>query len=169
VDVDRLLRIAPAAVHDLPDLRRSLGQHHYFADRLARQEAGRGLLLAAWLAADPVGDVYLWCEPAEEPEVRHRLPGTPLLNHLEVLPALHRRGIGTRLVQTAERLLRERGHGRVALGVSPDNHDAVRLYEKLGYEEWPHPPVATAYEIFLPGGGRRRGREMCRIFVKPLQ
>ena len=34
---------------DLPELVRSLGQEHYFTDRVAAQRDGRGVLVAAFL------------------------------------------------------------------------------------------------------------------------
>jgi GNAT superfamily N-acetyltransferase len=62
--------VRPASDADLATLAAVLGERHFFADRLARQQRGGGVLLVAWLDGRPVGDVYLDCEPAEEPEVR---------------------------------------------------------------------------------------------------
>jgi GNAT superfamily N-acetyltransferase len=90
-----------------------------------------GLLLVAWLDGDPVGDGYLACEPAEEPEVRRYLPGAPRLEHLEVLGPFQGRGIGTALIRSGEEAARRLGHQRVALAVGVDNPDARRLYERL--------------------------------------
>ena len=84
------LRIRPARPGDLPSLVGRLGQEGYFADRLKREDAGRGVLLTAWRAGLVVGVVYLWLEPAEESEIRTHLPGTPLVTHLEIHPD-HRR------------------------------------------------------------------------------
>ena len=153
---------------DLAALAHSLGQEHYFSDRLERQRSGRGIMLAAWVDELPVGDVYLWLEPAEEAELRQRLPGVPLVQHLEVRDGHRNRRIGTALLRTAERLLHDCGHRRVALGVGLDNHRAARLYRRCGYQEWPYPPITTAYEEFLPDGSRRRLTEVCQILVKDL-
>lgn len=160
--------VRAAAAGDLPALARSLGQRHFFADRLGRQRDGRGLLLVAWLGAEPVGDVYVWLEQAEEPELRERLPGVAMVQHLEVRDSHRNRRVGTALLLAAERALRERRHTRVALGVVPDNDRAARLYRRHGYREWPYPPITTTYEEFLPDGRRRRRSEVCRIFVKDL-
>src|SRR5262245_49412305 len=129
-----------------------LGQPHFFAERLGRQREGRGILLVAWLDTTPVGDLYLWLEPAEEPEISERLQGVPLLNHLEVHEKYQNQGIGTELIAEAEALLRRHGHRRVALGVALDNLDAMRLYLRLGYVEWPFPPVRTTYEVVSDNG-----------------
>src|SRR2546423_10342489 len=113
---------------DLAPLMAALGQERYFADRLARQDSGRGMLLVALLDGRPVGDVYLWLEPAEEADVRRYLPGVPLLGHLEVLPELRGRGIGTEVMRVAEERLRRLGHQRGGLGVGMGKHPAAPPY-----------------------------------------
>jgi GNAT superfamily N-acetyltransferase len=166
-DIDKLM-IRRASAGDLPALSRALGQRYFFADRLQRQEEGRGVLLVAWLDGVPVGDVYVWLEEPEEPEIRERLPGVPLLNHFEVHPAWQNRGIGTRIIGAAEELIAAGGGNRVALGVHPDNEDAMRLYERRGYVTWLHPDVETLSEEFLDTGERQRTPEKCRVLVKDL-
>lgn len=161
------LTIQSATGADLPSLVKAFGQPDYFAERINRPKPA-GLLLVGWLAGQPVGDVYLRFEPADEPELRKLLPDVPLIQHLEVLPDLRNQGIGSALIQTAEQLLRERGHPRVALGVGLDNRAAARLYQRHGYEQWPYPPVLTTYVEYLGNGRRRRGYETCHILVKDL-
>lgn len=161
----RDLHIRPASTTDLAALARELGQRPYFADRLARQRDGRGLLLTAWRAGRPIGDVYLWLEPAEEPEIREHLPGIPLLTHLEIHADHRHQGTGTKLIQAAERELATLGHDRVALAVEVTNHGAANLYHRLGYREWPHPSVRC---YALADGQRPPRVEICRILVKPL-
>src|SRR5690606_15637741 len=117
VDVMLDVRIRAAMDGDLVALVNALGQEPYFRAQLARQRDKHGELLVAWHGETPIGDVYLWLEEAEEPEVRERLPGVPLLTHLEVAREHRNRRIGTRLMLAAERRLRELGHDRVALGV----------------------------------------------------
>ncbi len=140
------LQVRPGSDADLPALVAVLGQRRWFSDRLARQRAGGGVLLLAWLEDRPVGDVYLHLEPATEPEVRRHLPGVPLLIHLEVLGPLQRRGIGTALIHAGEGTARRLGHRRLAMGVGLENHGARRLYERLGYTDWGHGTVETSWE-----------------------
>ena len=104
------LEIRPGTDADLPALVSALGQQRWFSDRLARQRAGGGVLLLAWLEGRSVGDVYLHLDPATEPEVRQHLPGVPLLIHLEVLEPFQRRGIGTALIHAGEDTARHLGH-----------------------------------------------------------
>jgi ribosomal protein S18 acetylase RimI-like enzyme len=157
-----------ATQDDLPLLSQLFGRPAMFADCLERQRTGRGLLLLAVPDDVLVGHLFVRWEPADEPEVRDRLPGVPLLQHFAVLPSRRNRGTGTELFEFAERLLTQRGYPKVALGVGTENHAAVRLYERLGFTEWPYPPVATTKEEYLPDGSRRHTPELCRIFVKGL-
>lgn len=159
------LRIRPAKPTDLAALIEELGQEPFFADRIDRQLDGRGLLLTAWLDNRPIGDAYLWLEPAEEPPIREFLPGTPLLTHVEIHPHHRRQGHGTELIGTAEQVLASGGHEQVALAVEKHNHDAFRLYYRLRYREWPRPMVECL--TFADGTGSRR-TEICRIMTKRL-
>jgi len=162
------LDIRPADEAELPALVRSFGEERYFPERLGRQSAGRGLLLVAWLGDEPVGHGYLSFEPADEPQLGEHLPGVPLLSHLEVVERHRDRGLGTAMVAAVERQVRQRGHGRVALGVAPTNAAAKRFYRRLGFDEWPYGPVPTHRVEYLEGGGVVRHPEICHVYVKEL-
>lgn len=160
--------IRQAVPDDLPAIIQSLGQEQYFIESIERQTGRHGFLLVAWQQQAAVGDVYIWLAPAEEPELRAHLPNVALLTHLEVLPALRNRGIGSKLLRAAEQRLFEAGHKQVALGVRPDNDDAQRLYKRQGYEEWPYGEVATTDVMYHPDGTREVHRGVCRIMVRRL-
>ena len=89
----------------------AFGQEWVFADYLDRQRRGLGDLLVAWADGRPVGDVFLWRAPSDQPAVREKQPDTPVITHLEVAPAWQRRGIGSALLEAVERLAFEHGHG----------------------------------------------------------
>jgi len=144
--------IRPASDAELATLVGVLGERHWFTDRLARQQRGGGVLLVAWLEGRPVGEVFLECEPANEPEVRRHLPGVPRLDHLEVLGPLWGQGIGTALIGAAEATARQLGHERIALGVVLDNPKARRLYERLGYADWGHGTVVGTWVEYPDDG-----------------
>jgi ribosomal protein S18 acetylase RimI-like enzyme len=164
----RDVSIRPADPADLAVLTGTLGDEDFFDDRLARQQTGRGVLLTAWLAGNPIGDVYVWLEQADEQEVRDFLPGVPLLNHVEVHPDHREQGVGTQLVTEAERLVADLGHERVALAVRIDNTRVYRLYDRLGYRKWEHPQVECMYSVRLPDGTRKSAYETCDMLVKQL-
>jgi ribosomal protein S18 acetylase RimI-like enzyme len=135
VEVD----IRPLAESDLAALATELGRGHarYFRRRMPLQQTGRGMVLVAFHRAKPVGAVLVvWGEPAEERQLRLRLPGVPLLYHVHVKENLRCRGIGTQILAAVHDELRARGHQKVTLGVDQSNKDARRLYERLGYDVW---------------------------------
>ncbi|MGC9072361.1 MAG: ribosomal protein S18-alanine N-acetyltransferase [Acidilobus sp.] len=53
---------------------------------------------------------------------------------IAVRPAFRRRGIGTALMRALEERLRGMGADRLRLEVRASNHEARRLYERLGYK-----------------------------------
>jgi GNAT superfamily N-acetyltransferase len=159
------LHIRRARPADLDVLVQELGQRRFFVDRITRQGEHRGTLLTAWRGNRPIGVVYLWLEEAEEPELREHLPGTPILNHLEVHRDHRGGGVGTALIRSAERRLRTLGFHRVALAVEETNERAASLFTRLGYEGWPYPP-ARCYSS--PDDDGKRDVEICRVMVKTL-
>lgn len=160
--------IRAACDEDLPALIRQLGQRHYFTERLLRQRHDRGRLFIALVENQPIGDVYVSLEEADEPELRKRLSAVPLLQHLEVRDGFRNQGTGKRLLAAAERFLVKQRHRQVALGVNLGNDDAIRLYRLLGYREWEHSPTMTFREHYGQDGGIHREWEQCRIFIKDL-
>jgi GNAT superfamily N-acetyltransferase len=161
----RDLIIRPAQSEDLASLTQGMGQGRYFADRLKRQSKDDGVLLTAWHGGTVIGDVYLWLERAEEPEIRTYLPDTPLITHLEVHRDHQRMGVGTSLILAAEKWLVDLKKVEVALAVEVTNMAAAKLYEDLGYRQWPHPPVKCYSPSDLNG---HRDVEICNVMVKTL-
>jgi ribosomal-protein-alanine acetyltransferase len=53
---------------------------------------------------------------------------------LNVAPNFHHKGIATRLLGEMEHLLKERGIVECRLEVREDNHAAIKLYHKIGYQ-----------------------------------
>lgn len=160
--------IRPARRTDIAALVVALGQETFFTDRIGRMRHNLGELLIAFAGQVPVGDVYLWCEPVEEVEVRTAFPGVPMLNHLEVAPGWQGQGIGTRLVRAAEDAARRRGFDRIVLGVGVDNPDAKRLYERLGYVDWENGPVVARWTEPDGAGGVREASLTCDTMVASL-
>ena len=164
--MDVQIRTATAA--DLGSLDGTLGEREFFADLLADPTESTSLLLVAWLAGEPVGDVVVEFAGAGHPQIRERQPDAPLLYHLEVAPAYQRRGIGTALLRAAEREIRRRDHGLALLLVEVDNTDAARLYRRLGYVDWENGTVEHEWQAAGPDGGRRTVREICHVLIKSV-
>ena len=162
------LEIHPVRPDEAPALVAAGGQAGYVVDRLARQAADHGVLLAAWLHGRPVGSVYLWLEDAEEPELREHLPNVPLITHLEVIGPDRSQGFGTQLVQAGEQELRRRGFAVAALAVEYSNKRAVRFYERLGYQDWGREFVDCVRRDWHEDGTFTDTPEKCFVFTKSL-
>jgi ribosomal protein S18 acetylase RimI-like enzyme len=55
------------------------------------------------------------------------------INYLAVDPGRRREGLGTRLMEAAERLLTERGCPKINLQIRSENADVIAFYGALGY------------------------------------
>jgi predicted N-acetyltransferase YhbS len=161
-----VIRIATR--HDLEALVAAFGQRMLFTDRIGRTRQRAGDLLVAWVGDAPVGDVYLWCEALEEPELRASFPGVPLLNHLEVAGGWRGRGVGTALVRAAERAAARRGHRLLLLGVAPGNARAKGLYARLGYADWGGGTIVSRWTEPDGHGGIREASMTVDIMVTTL-
>ncbi len=53
---------------------------------------------------------------------------------INVAPKFRRKTVGSQMLGEIEHLLRQRGVGECRLEVREDNHDAIKLYQKLGYQ-----------------------------------
>jgi GNAT superfamily N-acetyltransferase len=138
---------------------------HFFHKHLGPDQ---GVLLLAFRAGRFVGQIFLRLDPAEEPELRHGLPGVPRLQRFKVLPEHQRSGIGQRLIRAAERWLYAEGHRQVALGVHPDNAGAIKLYERLSFAVWREDTLTTFREHVHEDGSTFREEEPCLVFYKAL-
>lgn len=134
--------IRPARPEDLDPLVVAVGEGEYFAHHMARPETGT--LLVAREGRDPLGAAFL-AHRFADPDLAERLPGTPVLDQVQVAPARRGEGIGTALIAAVEDLARSQGYGSIALLVESDNPDAKRLYERLKYEDWGNGPVGTCH------------------------
>lgn len=88
------------------------------------EQQGERTYLIAWDGVEPVGHVHIaW----------NGYGGIPEIQDAYVLPNRRGDGIGSALTVGAEREAALRGQARIGLTVSVANHDARRLYERLGY------------------------------------
>ncbi|KUL38996.1 GNAT family N-acetyltransferase [Actinoplanes awajinensis] len=157
--------IRAASHEDVRKLIEDRYDRHHLLDHLHHR---RGILLLALVGEGLAGHLFLRFAPPEEPELRDGLPGVPLLQHLRVMERHQRSGVARRLLAEAENRLRALGHGRVALGVHPDNHRAIRLYEDLSFTAWRDRHLATFREHVLEDGNTVRVQEPCLVLVKQL-
>jgi ribosomal protein S18 acetylase RimI-like enzyme len=93
-----------------------------------------------------------------------KTPGAGTIGQLAVHPALQSCGIGTALIDAAERRIRARGLRRAELRVEDGNPRARALYERLGYracgrepDSWDHEApdgTVSRYETMLTRLGK---------------
>jgi ribosomal protein S18 acetylase RimI-like enzyme len=81
-----------------------------------------------------------------------------------VTPTFRGMGLGTRMVEYAERILHERGYTHATIAVAKDNPGAYRLYERLGYVVLREDEGRWSYVDHL--GRTHRMSEPCWIMEK---
>jgi ribosomal protein S18 acetylase RimI-like enzyme len=91
------------------------------------QRRGEMLMVIADLNGFPAGQVWIDLDLKRE-------SGAAYVWAVRVLPCLTRFGIGAQLLLTTEELLRQREYCRVELCVGQHNLEALRLYQRLGYQ-----------------------------------
>lgn len=99
---------------------------------LQDQEAGRRVVPVAFVDDVFAGYLTVVWEAGYPP---FRDESIPEIQDFNVLPPLRKKGIGTRLMDTAEQRIAERGFSVVGIGVGmpPDYGAAQRLYVRRGY------------------------------------
>ncbi|GAA3295462.1 hypothetical protein GCM10020218_076540 [Dactylosporangium vinaceum] len=160
--------IRPAREADLAALERRLptGRNRYHDARYARQIAGHGTYLLAFVGGEPIGHASLLWDGGHAEPVRARFPGCPEINALAVAAAWQSQGIGTALIRAAETLATQRGCRQIGLGVDDGNPRAAALYLRLGYRE-----TDLHYMDFYhytDETGRHEVADPCRFLIKQL-
>jgi ribosomal protein S18 acetylase RimI-like enzyme len=131
-----------------------------FLDAFARQMRGENIMLVADLKEYPVGQAWIDLVKRSSEHVGY-------IWAVRVFPLMRGMGIGTRLMECAEELLRERGFSQAEVGVEKSNEAAHRLYTRLGYS--PHGELSEEYAYTTPGGVAMRHVVDQWILRKPLQ
>jgi ribosomal protein S18 acetylase RimI-like enzyme len=121
--------IRPARGEDLPDLE-WFGLHTahraIIANAHRMQEQGHGAMLLAEVNHFPAGQICV-------DFLRKRSVGRATLWALRVFQPFRGLGLGTRLMEAAERIVAERGGTVIELGVDRDNAAVLPFYDRLGY------------------------------------
>ena len=94
-------------------------------------------------------------------------PDSLRLFALDVGEPFRGRGVGTALVNAVEAAAADRALTEVNLEVALENEDAVRLYERLGYQRLGK-PVMDRWEQHLDDGGSRLVEEPSWVMIKSL-
>jgi ribosomal protein S18 acetylase RimI-like enzyme len=132
--------------------------------RIEAHESGYATFLLAWENETPVGYLLIKWNGSDARVVQRHMGRCPELDGITVAEGQRSRGIGTTLIQEAERLVANAGFEAVALAVGIDNPRAQALYERLGYVDWGHGTFEASWEAPNAPGGREY--ETCVELVK---
>ena len=146
-DVAESIIIRPLQRTDLPALEWDGEYLHFrnvFADVYKKVEKGA---VKAWVAVSRegrmIGQVFLQLSS----DRRELADGwnRAYLYSLRVRQSWQNQGIGSRLMDVVEEDLHKMGYTRVTLNVARDNHGAIRLYSRLGYQIVAEEPGVWSY------------------------
>ena len=128
--------------------------------RFQESRDGYREILVAELDGCPVGTVSMGGHGFQR-------PGSLRLFALDVGAAFRGRGVGTALVNAVEAAAADRALTEVNLEVAIENEDAIRLYERLGYQRLGE-QVMDRWEQLLDDGGSRLVEEPSWVMIKSL-
>jgi GNAT superfamily N-acetyltransferase len=141
------------------------------AERFDRQQKGDATYLIAWHEGRPVGHVLLnWGGSCDEHVAKQLAITCPDIEDLFVLAERRSQGIGTQLIQFAEKLAYTRGHSFIGLSVAAETGDAARrLYERLGYRDAHFGEYVERGAYVDSRGQRHTWEETCIYLIKDLR
>lgn len=111
--------------------------------RFEKQQKGEAAYIIAIEGDVILGKVYLKYTGSNDKEVFRVIHDCPDMENLEVIESEQGKGVGTKIIQFAEKLCLEKGFKKIGLGVANDNKRAKGLYEHLGYREAVSPFVLS--------------------------
>lgn len=159
------ITLRAAVREDLPKLEWYGLYAHYrnlFRRAYREQQLGRRLMLVADCNNFPIGHLFIqFINPGDGSE------GRAYLYSFRVMEMFRGQGIGTRLMQEAETIIRQRGYSRVTISVAKANPDAKRLYERLGYQVFAQDEGRWRYADHR--GNIRTVHEPCWMLHKQIQ
>ncbi len=160
------IEVRPIAESDLKPLSEAMtpGMNRAY-DHMARRYrgaiSGHQEMLVALMDGTPIGSVCIGGSKAD------RYPDALYLYALDVGARFQNLGVGTALIAAIEEEARRRGLSKVNLEVGDGNHNARRLYERLGYavcgkSEW------DSWTAYREDGTEFVEGEMCAPMVKEV-
>jgi ribosomal protein S18 acetylase RimI-like enzyme len=128
------LHIRKATELDLPALEwegEYIHFRHVYREAMKEVKKGRRMILVAETEGQLIGQIFINLHSTWLNSIIGLRTG--YLHSFRVKPEYRNRGVGRRLIQTAERALIKQGYHRVVISVAKSNKGALRLYQNLGY------------------------------------
>ena len=147
------------------DPERLAGRHH---DRFTQQRDGRLTYLIAWLDGLPVGHTMVRWTGATDAFIARRIANCAHIEDLFVMPRYRSQGIGTQILNRAERIAAKRDFTLIGLAVGTDNPRARALYERRRYADTGIGTFQISGSYQDIQGKKRHWRETCQYLTKPL-
>lgn len=139
-------------------------QHH--KQRLNTKNAD---YLIAWVEGEPIGHLLLRWGGLDNAFLLSKNLDYPCVEALGVRVDFWHKGIGTRLMQKAQDLAKEKGFGKIGVAVGVENERARKLYEKLGYRDSGLGEFEVSWNYVDDGGEEKSEGETCVYLVKELK
>ncbi len=144
------------------------GQYSHFRTVFRRtfneQEQRRRLMLVADCADFPIGHVFIQLNNGERNFWDNR--ARAYFYSLRVMEMFRGKGIGSRLIEEAEEMVKELGFGWTTIAAAKENPRARRLYERMGYRVFTEDDGDWSY---LDHEGKvRHVHEPCWVLEKKL-
>lgn len=166
----RVIRIATE--NDIEPLQKHVpkGEETLHKQRYEKQRSGDATYLIAVQGEVPVGHALIqWKGATDEAIAPNLADPTPDVEDLFVHEAHRNRMVGSRLLEMAERLARERGYKQIGLSCAADNKDARALYEARGYLDSGIAPYTLSGKYKDAKGIEQEWIERdCTYFLLPL-
>lgn len=166
----RVIRIATE--NDIEPLQKHVpkGEEKLHASRYEQQRSGDATYLVAMQGDVPVGHALIkWKGATDEAIAPNLADPTPDVEDLFVHEAHRNRRVGSRLLEMAERLAREREYKQIGLSCSAENKDARALYEARGYLDSGIAPYTLSGKYKDAKGVEQEWTERdCTYFLLPL-
>jgi ribosomal protein S18 acetylase RimI-like enzyme len=93
-------------------------------------------------------------------------PGIAHVQSVYVRPEQRRRGVSATLMAEAAAMSREHGYDHLELDVLASNHNALSVYERLGFVEYQRRLVVSLDDLDTRLGSRPTGESFGRVYVQ---
>ena len=153
---DVVMRFPEMSDLELIEALLSYGDYSKHRRRIQDQDEGKVAYVFAWgWGRIPIGHILVHWDGGHDGPLRDLEGRGPLLEDLYVHPAVWGRGVGTMVMDEAERVIEARGYDRVGMTVYDLNPATAAIYRARGSEHADLAPFVTE-RVFSDKTGRER-------------